>query len=135
MKNARRTIRRTVRRNSQRGMTLIEIMVVLVIIGMIVGAIGFNVVGQLKEANIRTAGTEVKTLANAVDLYRIKKNRLPENLTELVPGEVKELRKDPWGMDYVYIRSGGDDFEIVSYGPDKAQGGADDVSSNAKQGS
>lgn len=134
MQNPTRKTRRLAGK-SQRGMTLIEIMVVLVILGMIVSAIGFNVVKQLQEANVRTAGTEVKTLANAVDLYRIKRNKLPESLNELVPGEVKELRKDPWGNDYVYIRTGGDDFEIISYGPDKSQGGSDDISSNAKQGS
>lgn len=116
-------------RHSQRGMTLIEIMVVLVILGMIAGAIGFNVVANLKEANIRTAKTEVKTLANAIDLYRIKKGSLPDGLAQLVPNEVRELRKDPWQMEYVLVKSGGDDFEVISYGPDKSQGGADDISS------
>jgi general secretion pathway protein G len=125
MKNQRRKFRR----HSQRGMTLIEIMVVLVILGMIAGAIGFNVVSNLKDANIRTAATEVKTLANAIDLYRIKKGSMPETLTQLVPGEVREVRKDPWQMDYVLVRSGGEEFEVISYGPDKASGGGDDISS------
>ena len=117
-------------RKSQRGMTLIEIMVVLVILGMIAGAIGFNVVANLKEANIRTAKTETKTLSNAVDLYQVKKQQLPETLDALVPSEIREIRKDPWGSAYVLVKSG-ENFEVISYGPDKSQGGGDDISSNS----
>lgn len=117
-------------RSSQRGMTLIEIMVVLVILGMIAGAIGFNVVASLKDANIRNAKIETKTLANAVDLYQIKKQQLPETLEALVPTEIREIRKDPWQMPYVLVKSG-DSFEVISYGPDKSQGGGDDISSNS----
>ena len=31
----------------------------------------------------------------------------------------------------VYVKTG-DSYEVISYGPDKSQGGADDISSNAK---
>jgi len=123
------TLRRN-RKRRQRGMTLIEIMVVLVILGMIAGAIGFNVVAQLKAANIKTATTETKTLANAVDLYQVKKQQLPDTLEVLVPSEIRELRKDPWQTPYVLVKNG-ENFEILSYGPDKSQGGGDDISSNS----
>lgn len=116
---------------SQRGMTLIEIMVVLVILGMIMGAVGYNVMGQMRDANIRTAGLDVKAIANAVEMYQIKNSgRLPDSLSVLVPNEIREIRKDPWGNDYVYVKQG-DSFEVYSYGPDKSQGGGDDISSKS----
>jgi len=114
-------------RASQRGMTLIEIMVVLVILGMIAGAIGWNVMGQMKDANIRIAGTDTKAIADAVDMFRVKNSKLPDGLEALVPNELREIRKDPWGNPYTYVKSGADDFDVCSYGPDKNQGGADDV--------
>lgn len=116
---------------SQRGMTLIEIMVVLVILGMIMGAVGYNVMGQMRDANIRTAGLDVKAIANAVEMYQIKNSgRLPDSLETLVPNEIREIRKDPWGNTYVYVKQG-DSFEVLSYGPDKSQGGGDDITSNS----
>lgn len=118
------------RRRSQRGMTLIEIMVVLVILGMIAGAIGYNVIGQKKDADIRSAGLDVKAIANAVDMYQIKNSKLPESLQDLVPNEIRTIRKDPWQNPYVYVKSGVG-YEIYSYGPDKVQGGGDDITSDS----
>lgn len=118
------------RRRIQRGMTLIEIMVVLVILGMIAGAIGFNVINQKKDADVRSAGLDVKNIANAVDMYQLKNSKLPDSLSDLVPNEIKSIRKDPWNNEYVYVKSG-NGYEVYSYGPDKVQGGGDDISSNA----
>lgn len=119
------------RRASQRGMTLIEIMVVLVILGMMAGAIAWNVFGQQKDSQIKMAQTETKTIADAVDMFRLKHSKMPETLNELMPNEVRKLRPDPWGNAYVLVKGSGDEFEIISYGPDKSQGGTDDISSNA----
>jgi general secretion pathway protein G len=124
--------RRRLARRSMRGMTLIEIMVVLVILGMVMGAIGWNVMGQLKDANIKTALLDVKAIANAVDMYQIKHSKMPDSLEQLVPSELREVRKDPWQNGYVFVKSGETGYEVVSYGPDKVQGGGDDISSNAK---
>ncbi len=124
--------RRRLARNSMRGMTLIEIMVVLVILGMVMGAIGWNVMGQLKDANIKTATLDAKAIANAIDMYQIKHSKMPDSLDQLVPSELREVRKDPWQNAYVFVKSGETGYEVVSYGPDKVQGGGDDISSNGK---
>src|SRR5207248_5328572 len=87
-----------------RGMTLIEIMVVLVILGLIAGAIGYNVFNQLKEAQINTARLDLKKLSDSLDMYRVEVGQLPDNLQQLVPKIVKERRKDPWGVEYKYVR-------------------------------
>lgn len=113
-------------KTAARGMTLIEIMVVLVILGLIAGSIGFAVFERLKDAQVRTAKLEAKALSDAVDLYHVEMGQWPDSLTILVPKFIKDLHKDPWGSDYQYVRTG-DGYDVYSYGPDKAQGGGDDI--------
>jgi len=115
---------RRVRRS--RGMTLIEIMVVLVILGMIATAIGVNVFSALKDAQIKSAKLDLQHLSDGVDRYHVETGNWPDNLSALAPKFVKEVRKDPWGSDYQYARTG-DSYDVYSYGPDKAQGGGDDI--------
>lgn len=121
--------RRAARKGSvrSRGMTLIEIMVVLVILGLIAGAIGVNVFASLKDAQNKTAKLDITELSNAVDLYHVETGNWPDSIQQLIPKFTKTLRKDPWGNDYVFIRAG-EGYEIYSYGPDKVQGGGDDIS-------
>ena len=73
---------------------------------------------------------EVKNIANALDMYRVKHQRLPETLGELVPNDMKEVRNDPWGHPYVYLH--GDLFSeprfiVMSVGKDGVPGTKDDV--------
>jgi general secretion pathway protein G len=114
------------RRGLARGMTLIEIMVVLVILGLIAGAIGFNVFNRLKEAQIDTARLNLRKLSDSIDIFRVENGSLPDGLQQLVPKIIKDLPKDPWGSEYKYVKQG-DNYEVYSYGPDKAQGGGDDI--------
>jgi general secretion pathway protein G len=122
-----RDIEKLRRLRRSRGMTLIEIMVVLVILGLIAGAIGFNVFQRLKEAQVQTAKLDLRAISDGVDLYHVETGSWPDNLGLLVPKFVKELRKDPWGNDYQFLKTG-DGYDVYSYGPDKAQGGGDDIS-------
>src|SRR5919109_308736 len=94
-------------RRRQRGMTLIEILVVITILGLIAAAVAVNVVGQLREAKIKQARTDLHTLENCLDLYKIDKGRYPsteEGLKAVVAaGKCKPSLKDPWQNDYVYL--------------------------------
>ena len=111
---------------SARGMTLIEIMVVLVILGLIASFIGFNVFSNLKSAQLKSASLDLKGISNGVDLYHVETGQWPDSLGQLVPKYLKEVHKDPWGSEYLYVRSG-DGYDVYSYGPDKTQGGGDDI--------
>ena len=117
-------------RRRERGMTLIEILVVITILGLIAAAVAVNVVGQLGEAKVKQAKTDLHTLENCLDLYKIDKNRYPtteEGLQAVVTaGKCKARIKDPWGRDYVYLCPGQlhpESFDLKSYGADGQPGG------------
>ena len=120
-------------RRRERGMTLIEIMVVITILGLIAAAVAVNVVGSLGEAKVRTAKTDLHTLENCLDLYKVDKGRYPsteEGIQAVVAaGKCKAGLKDPWGRDYVYMYPGQthpESFDIKSYGADGQPGGDGD---------
>jgi general secretion pathway protein G len=115
---------------ASRGMTLIEILVVITILGIIAAAVAVNVVGQLDEAKVKQAKTDLHTLENCLDLYKIDKGRYPnteEGLQAVVAaGKCKPQLKDPWGNNYVYLFPGQvhpDSFDLKSYGSDGQAGG------------
>ena len=115
---------------SRAGMTLVEIMVVITILGLIAAAVAVNVVGQLSDAKIKQAKTDLHTLENCLDLYKVDKGRYPtteEGLQAVVAaGKCKAQLKDPWKHDYVYLYPGQvhpDSFDIKSYGSDGQPGG------------
>ena len=117
-------------RRGPRGMTLIEIMVVLVILGLIASAVAVNVIGSLGDAKVKQARTDLHTLENCLDLYKIDKGRYPsteEGLQAVVTaGKCKNQLKDPWGHPYVYLFPGQvhpESFDLKSYGADGQQGG------------
>lgn len=118
------------RKTSQSGMTLIEILVVITILGLIAAAVAVNVVGQLGEAKVKQAKTDLHTLENCLDLYKIDKGRYPsteEGLSAVVAaGKCKPNLKDPWQREYVYLYPGQthpNGFDLKSYGADGAPGG------------
>jgi general secretion pathway protein G len=117
-------------RRRERGMTLIEIMVVITILGLIAAAVAVNVVNNLSEARVKQAKTDLHTIENCLDLYKVDKGRYPsteEGLAAVVSaGKCKAGLKDPWGHDYVYMYPGQahpDAFDIKSYGADGQPGG------------
>jgi general secretion pathway protein G len=121
------------RSRKARGMTLIEIMVVLVILGLIASMIGYNVFQAQKDANVKAATLDLRALSNSIDLYHVETGSWPDSLQQLVPKFVKEIHKDPWGSEYSYVRAG-DGYDVYSYGPDKAQGGGDDIAMHGGEG-
>lgn len=124
----------------QRGMTLIEVMVVVVIISLVAGVVGVAVLNRLEEARRKVAFTQIKQMAEALELYKLSLRQYPstaEGLTALTQPKGKEkpfmksIPKDPWGNDYVYIFPGVHNqsaFDLMCNGPDGVQGGGDDIS-------
>lgn len=127
------------KKSPERGMTLIEIMVVITLIGIVTTMFVVNVMGRMKKAKIKTAATQMQSIAQQVEAYEIDNGDIPsaeDGLQVLVDEEyLKKLPKDPWKHPYRYIVPGSDgsSFEIVSDGPDKKEGTDDDISTAEKE--
>ena len=123
------------------GFTLVELMVVIVIIGLLATLVAFAVIPQLGRANSEKAKTDIATLEQAVEMYRLNNVTYPttaDGLNALVSapaslsdptryqagGYIKKLPKDPWGRPYVYASPGQHGtFDISSLGADGVPGG------------
>ncbi len=140
---------------NQRGMTLVEIMVVVAIIAGIAALVSVSVFGNKEKANAKLTKTQISTIEQALQTYRLDNNRYPtteQGLSALVEkptsgnvpedfpeeGYLKKIPKDAWGNEYNYASPGthGNKMEIWSNGSDQEEGTADDITSwdNASDG-
>lgn len=132
------------RKRSSAGFTLIEIMVVVVIIGILIGLIAPNILGRVDKARVTAAKTDIATLEQALEMYRLDNHSYPstdQGLEALVakPGGDPEpknwnaegylkkgkLPQDPWGHAYQYLQPGQEKrpFDLFSLGADGREGG------------
>ena len=144
----------THKKKQQQGFSLIEVLVVVVIMGMLIGLIGPNVLGQVDRARVTTAKSDIASLSQALDMYKLDNHFYPttdQGLEALVrrplsspeprnwnpEGYIKgnKLPLDPWDGEYVYMSPGEDNrpYELISLGADARLGGegyAADISSS-----
>ena len=142
------------KKKQQQGFSLIEVLVVVVIMGMLIGLIGPNVLGQVDRARVTTAKSDIASLSQALDMYKLDNHFYPttdQGLEALVSrpqsspeprnwnpeGYIKgnKLPLDPWDGEYVYMSPGEDNrpYELLSLGADARSGGegyAADISSS-----
>jgi general secretion pathway protein G len=137
------------------GFTLIEVTIVLIILGLLAGIVVPSVVGVLEKQQIRATEVQLKSVADALDAFRVDIGRLPtpeewtSNILWVKPegddpafanyregGYLKiALGKDPWGFDYVYEPGQPDEngkittFTLRSWGPNRTDdsGEPDDI--------
>jgi general secretion pathway protein G len=126
------------------GFTLIEIMVVVVILGILAALVAPNILGRAGEARITAAQSDINSIGNALDLYKLDNHTYPstdQGLEALVnkpsghpepsnwnpEGYLKTLPKDPWRNNYQYLSPGTNRaYDLYSLGADKREGGEGD---------
>lgn len=125
---------RTHKRRQQRGLTLIDVMVTVTIIALFSGLIAVTAFNVMIDSQIKAATVEVKTIDDALNLYRMRFRSFPsttDGLGALVAKEVlKKVPEDPWGNAYVYVSPGQRNprtFDLYSKGPDGQEETPDDV--------
>jgi general secretion pathway protein G len=126
---------------NQRGFTLIEVMVVVVILGILAGLVVPRLLDRPEEARRTKAVMQIKSIEEALALYKLDNGVFPETnqgLEALVEkpekgripikyregGYLDKIPKDPWNNDYVYLSPGlNGDYDLISYGADGESGG------------
>jgi general secretion pathway protein G len=114
----------------ERGMTLLEIMIVLALIGLVMVAIVGGVIPQFAKGKIKIAKTAAEKIAGSIAQYTTDNEGKCPTIDELVASGFlqKSQMKDPWGSNYVIKDcAGGDGGHVLSWGPDKQEGTADDI--------
>ena len=128
-------------RRGEAGFSLLELMVVVVIMSILALVIMPRVINRPDQARVARVQSDLATLNNAVQLYRLDNFAYPtteQGLQALVErpttgpapanyaadGYIDRLPNDPWGNDYQYLSPGvHDEVDIFSYGADGAPGG------------
>jgi general secretion pathway protein G len=129
-------------RSGSRGFTLLELLVVILIIGLLTGIVAPRFLGQIGRSEITATRAQLDAFDKALQAYRVDTGRFPstsQGLRALVtqPGDEprwrgpymqSEIPVDPWGTAYQYRSPGssGKDYDLLSYGHDRAPGGTGD---------
>jgi general secretion pathway protein G len=126
------------------GFTLLEILIVITILGILASIVAVKIMDRPGEARVMKARMDIQTLESALKLFKIDNafypstdqglkalveqptiGRIPNRWREGGYLEKRNLPKDPWGNDYLYLSPGihNPDFDIWSYGADGMEGG------------
>lgn len=124
-----------------RGFTLIEVMVVVAILAILAAIIVPRIMGRPEEAKRTKAQIDIKSIEEALNLYKLDNGFYPtteQGLDALVKkpdttplplkwkdgGYLSRLPQDPWGRPYRYLSPGEHgDFDVYSFGADGEPGG------------
>jgi len=126
----------------QGGFTLLELLVVILIIGLLTGIVAPRFLSQISKSEATTAKAQMDAFDKALQAFRIDMGRYPtagEGLQALVTAPANDTRwrgpylkdnipLDPWGSAYQYRSPStrGKDYDLLSYGRDRAPGGSGD---------
>ncbi len=116
-------------REALRGMTLIEIIAVIAIMAIVAAGAAVVVVPMIEKARIGTAKTSAKTIRNAATMWMIHGGGEGcPTAEQLVKDKSLDVggQKDPWGENFEIVCQGSEAI-VWSRGPDKKQGGEDDI--------
>lgn len=130
--------RATSGRDREAGFSLLEIMISITILGLLATIVVINVLPAQDQAMVQKARTDIATLEQALDAYRLDQRSYPsveQGLEALVTapsdggnfregGYIRRLPDDPWGNPYQYVYPGEHGMiDIFSLGRDGREGG------------
>ncbi len=114
----------------RKAFSLMELMVVIVILGLLAATVSFGVQKYLLMGKQTAAKTDIAKIKQTLGSFYALKDRYPsqqEGLQILVAeGFLEGDLKDPWGNDYGYFPTSGDNdsFEVICFGADGRDGGS-----------
>ncbi|HEY5974838.1 MAG TPA: type II secretion system major pseudopilin GspG, partial [Geobacteraceae bacterium] len=116
---------------------------VIVILALLAALVGPKLIGRSDDAKVADTKVQIRNLETALKPYKLDSGIYPTTeqglqslvakpTTGVIPKnykaegylENKNVPKDPWGNDYVYLSpSEHGDYELCSFGADGAKGG------------
>lgn len=120
----------------QKGFSLIEILVVMSMMAVLMGIVASKMSDNTQRGNVKATRLMIKKLQMQMESFNSDLGYYPQSLDALVsdngdgnwlgPYVDKKDLKDAWKQEFNYSNPGQNDeeFSIVSYGKDKAAGGA-----------
>ena len=134
----------------RRAFTILELLIVIAILLAIGGIVLINVIGAKDRADIGVTQVQMQALEDALQRFRVDMKRYPSEEEGVVvlwsttslddeeqasawggPYLEKPVMKDQWGSEWVYrnpSETEGLPYDLVSLGPDQAEGTDDDLS-------
>jgi general secretion pathway protein G len=122
------------------GFSLIELLIVIVILGGLVAVVAPGLMDSADQAKRDTVCLKMNDLKKRFDMFKLDNGNYPdteEGFEALLSNPdsdkypnyrakpyLKKLPKDSWKTPFVYIKKG-DDIEIISFGADRKEGGAE----------
>jgi general secretion pathway protein G len=123
-------------RAAARGVTLVEVLIVVAIMSLIATTVVVAVIPKFRGAQVDIAGQSAREIRNAVTRYRARGTETCPTVAQLQSEkEIDQASKadDPWGSPFK-IECAEDEVYVMSLGPDKKEGTADDISVPKKAG-
>lgn len=133
------------RKSNTDAFTLLEIMLVVTIIALLLGAAIYKLGGNVEFSRATRVSADIQGINTQLKLYESMNGFAPtteQGLQALVVQPqsdpkptrwyqlYKEVPKDPWNNDYVYLNPGRKNpgsYDIYSAGPDRKPDTADDI--------
>lgn len=129
---------------NQSGMTLIEIIIVLALIGLIMAGLVKGYGALFGQGQEKVAKSAIKSWETVLELYYANNLEYPESIDDLCHEKKKNrcianderdygvktsMLVDPWKKEWMYGVE--DNYPVIcSSGPDKQEGGDDDICSD-----
>lgn len=92
----------------RKGFTLVELLVVIAIIAVLAVILVTSIDPAKKRSQARDASrkSSMSQISGALASYYVQANSYPNSISDLVPGELKTIIKNPDGNNFIYNASG-----------------------------
>lgn len=102
-------------------MSLVEVMVVIAIVLTLMSILAIGVFRVWEESRVQLTWLTLGKVAEQMAIYELAHHQTPRSLSQVYEGE--PVPADGWGQSIELTSTPGEDWDLVSFGRDGAEGG------------